>query len=71
MESERFGYEEVAFSGARNRKPGRFEIADGGTIFLDEVGDLPLAMQPKTSEQQKRKSSNGWAAHAGFRWMSG
>lgn len=47
LESELFGYEEGAFSGARKRKPGKFEIAQGGTIFLDEVGELPLSMQPK------------------------
>ena len=55
IESELFGYEEGAFSGARKRKPGRFEIADGGTIFLDEVGDLPLAMQPKILRAAEEK----------------
>jgi len=47
LESELFGYEEGAFSGARRRKPGKFELAGGGTVFLDEVADLPLSMQPK------------------------
>ena len=47
LESELFGYEEGAFSGARRRKLGKFELAQGGTIFLDEVGELPLSMQPK------------------------
>lgn len=47
LESELFGYEEGAFSGARRKKPGKFELAHGGTIFLDEVGELPLSMQPK------------------------
>lgn len=55
IESELFGYDEGAFSGARKRKPGRFEIADGGTIFLDEVGDLPLAMQPKILRAAEEK----------------
>ena len=55
LESELFGYDEGAFSGARKRKPGRFEIADGGTIFLDEVGDLPLAMQPKILRAAEEK----------------
>lgn len=47
IESELFGYEKGAFTGALKRKPGRFELADHGTIFLDEVGDLPLATQVK------------------------
>ena len=47
IESELFGYEKGAFTGAANRKPGRFELADGGTIFLDEVGELPPSTQVK------------------------
>ncbi|MBT8401646.1 MAG: sigma 54-interacting transcriptional regulator [Rhodothermia bacterium] len=47
VESELFGHEKGAFTGASARKPGRFELANGGTIFLDEVGDLPLALQAK------------------------
>lgn len=47
IESELFGHEKGAFTGAIKRKPGRFELADGGTIFLDEVGDLPLSTQAK------------------------
>ena len=47
IESELFGHEKGAFTGAVNRKIGRFELADGGTIFLDEVGDLPLELQAK------------------------
>lgn len=47
IESELFGYEKGAFTGAVRRKPGRFEISDGGTIFLDEIGDLPLTTQAK------------------------
>jgi formate hydrogenlyase transcriptional activator len=47
IESELFGHEKGAFTGAIERKIGRFELADGGTMFLDEVGDLPLELQAK------------------------
>jgi DNA-binding NtrC family response regulator len=47
IESELFGYEKGAFTGAAASKPGRFELADTGTIFLDEIGDLTLATQVK------------------------
>jgi transcriptional regulator with PAS, ATPase and Fis domain len=47
LESEMFGYVKGAFTGAERDKPGRFQMADGGTIFLDEIGDLPLALQAK------------------------
>jgi putative PEP-CTERM system response regulator len=47
LETELFGYEKGAFTGAGARKPGRFELAHRGTLFLDEIGDLPLALQAK------------------------
>ena len=47
LEAELFGYEKGAFTGAAQRKPGKFELANRGTIFLDEMGELPLALQGK------------------------
>src|SRR6266700_8082643 len=47
IESELFGHERGAFTGAIKDRPGRFELADGGTIFLDDIDDVPLSMQVK------------------------
>jgi chemotaxis protein methyltransferase CheR len=47
IESELFGHEKGAFTGAHSRRIGRFEIANGATLFLDEIGELPLELQPK------------------------
>jgi two-component system NtrC family response regulator len=47
LESELFGYERGAFTGAYQRKIGKFEVANKGTVFLDEIGDVPLSLQPK------------------------
>ena len=47
LESELFGFEKGAFTGAVKQTPGKIEVADGGTLFLDEIGDMPLALQAK------------------------
>lgn len=62
IESELFGFEKNAFTGANNRKKGLIEIADGGTVFLDEIGELPLELQPKLLrflEERKFKRVGG------------
>ena len=56
LESELFGYENGAFTGATARKPGRFELAHRGTLFLDEIGDLPLGLQAKILRALEEKS---------------
>ena len=65
IESEFFGHEKGAFTGAHRRKPGQFEYADKGTIYLDEIGELPLALQAKLLHvlqdfRFSRVGGNGW-----------
>ncbi len=71
IESELFGYEKGAFTGAVNRKPGKFESAQGGTVFLDEIGELPLASQPKLlrvlQEHTFERLGGGQSVTADFR----
>lgn len=63
FESELFGHEKGAFTGAVNRRRGRFELAHGGSLFLDEIGEMPLSLQPKLLRalQEKRISRVGSA----------
>jgi DNA-binding NtrC family response regulator len=56
LETELFGHEKGAFTGAATRKPGRFEMAHRGTLFLDEIGDLPLALQAKILRALEEKT---------------
>jgi len=56
LESELFGHEKGAFTGAIAMRKGRFELADGGTIFLDEIGEIPLALQAKLLRAIQEKS---------------
>jgi formate hydrogenlyase transcriptional activator len=71
LESELFGHEKGAFTGAVAQKIGRFEMADTGTLFLDEIGDLPLALQPKLlrvlQEQEFERLGSGRTHHINVR----
>ncbi|HJL14369.1 MAG TPA: sigma 54-interacting transcriptional regulator [Sandaracinaceae bacterium LLY-WYZ-13_1] len=66
IESELFGHEKGAFTGATSRRQGAFELADGGTLFLDEIGELPLDLQPKllrALEQRQFRRVGGNESH--------
>jgi len=69
LESELFGYEPGAFTGATHAKPGKFELCNKGTILLDEIGEMPPALQAKLCTFSKTSNSRGWAAVPSSRWM--
>lgn len=74
LESELFGHEKGAFTGAIAQKLGRFELADQGTLFLDEIGDTPLALQPKLlrvlQEQQFERLGSAQTQHVDVRLVA-
>jgi transcriptional regulator with GAF, ATPase, and Fis domain len=74
LESELFGHERGAFTGAIAQRVGRFELANKGTLFLDEIGDIPLALQPKLlrvlQEQKFERLGSGQTQHVDVRLVA-
>lgn len=70
LESELFGYEKGAFTGAASAKAGLFETSAGGTLFLDEIGDLTLGLKRNSLRRLKKNASAGSAARSNGRSTS-
>jgi formate hydrogenlyase transcriptional activator len=74
MESEMFGHEKGAFTGAVSQRTGRFELANRGTLFLDEIGEIPLDLQPKLlrvlQEQEFERLGSGRTIHVDVRLVA-
>ena len=68
LESELFGYERGAFTGSVGAKPGRLEMANGGTLFIDEVGNIPPAIQPKLLRALQEKTSQRLGSNKAIKW---
>ena len=68
LESELFGYERGAFTGSVGAKPGRLEMANGGTLFIDEVGNIPPAIQPKLLRALQEKTSQRLGSNNSIKW---
>ena len=66
FESELFGYEKGAFTDAKTSKEGRFEIASGGTLYLDEIGNLPASLQPKLLSSIQHKTITRLGSYRGI-----
>jgi transcriptional regulator with PAS, ATPase and Fis domain len=71
LEAELFGFERGAFTDARRAKPGLFQAAHHGTIFLDEVGLLPESLQAKLLKVLRKRPCDAWARRLPNRWTRG
>jgi len=69
LESELFGYEKGAFTGANQNKAGKFELANHGTLFLDEIGDMPLELQVKLLRVLEDGMINPWVVSRKSQWI--